>query len=99
MKKEAHDLVLGAIPLGADHAITLKTLSRRTGLNTRYLQTIIQDLRRDGELIGSLSSGGIFRVDQENTDDLAHFNRFFIEQRAQALERLKTLRCMKKALA
>ena len=98
MKKEVHDLVLGAIPLGAEQAITLKTLSKRTGLNTRYLQTIIQDLRRDGELIGSLSSGGIFRVDQDNKDDLAHFNRFF-EQRAQALERLKTLQCMKKALA
>lgn len=57
MKDNITDLVLSLLGRGEENAVTSEYLMQRTGLSRRCLQRVIHDLRMNGQVIISKTSG------------------------------------------
>lgn len=73
------------IPKGRENAILLNDLGRVTGLNTRTVKRLVQDLRDDGEVILSSAGGGYFypTEDERGLEEVTRYINM-MEQQAKS---------------
>ena len=79
------------IPKGRENAILLNDLGRVTGLNTRTVKRLVQDLRDDGEVILSSAGGGYF-YPTEDERGLEEVTRYINMMEQQAKSRFVRIR-------
>lgn len=82
------------IPQGKENAILLNDLGRVTGLNTRTIKSMVQELRDSGEVILSSAAGGYF-YPTEDEHGLKDVNRYIDMMEAQAISRFNRVKAAK----